>query len=445
MMRATRAFLIAGALAVSGRFAIGCATSEDTNEVEPPNAGGNDDASVIPTPDDGESPSDAGASDGDAPQDAATPTCSADGWCYTTLPASDSYDASAITSTTTGLTYGLRGVWVAPDHRAWAVSSYGHVLLWDGTAWAVKAVFGSALRSIWGSSATEIWVAGDRGVIMRGTVTGSDVTFVRATFTTSTTQTMIRVTGTSGTDVWAIADGINSTSNVNRVWRLNPGSDPPSFSPTTVPSTLPGPSPSLRIAALWTVQSDFWIAGYETSCFGPSPCTFMNNHFAMRRAPSPDGGLSWEQMPFDRGNDKKLLSATTGSDGVHLFVLEGYGSHDAVAYRLSTDESKLDAGADDSGIQSEGAYAWTKEQVATGYGQGVDMWASDRNDVWMVGKFGLVRHFDGTSWKAVRTSLTNVTPLLKDLYDIDGVIAPSGAQDLWIVGDDVAIHRKATR
>jgi len=440
--------LIAGALAVSGRFALGCATSQDTNEIEPPNLGGNDDASVPPGPVDWETPSDAGTSDGDASLDAATPTCSADGWCYTTLPASDSYDASAITSQTTGLTYGLRGVWVAPDHRVWAVSSYGHVLLWDGTSWAVKAVFGTPLRSVWGSSATEIWVAGERGLIMCGTVTGSEVTFVRATFTTNTTQTMIRVAGTSATDVWAIADGVNSSSNTNRVWRLNPGSDPPSFSPTTVPSTLPGPSPSLRIAALWTAQSDFWIAGYETTCFGPSPCTFMNDHFLMRWAPSEDGGLSWEQMPFDRGNDKKLLAGTTSSDGVHLFVLEGYGTHDAVAYRLSTDKTKLDAGADetgDSGIHDEGAYAWTKEQVDTGYGQGTDMWASDRNDVWMVGKLGLVRHFDGTSWKLVRTSLTSVTPLLKDLYDIDGVVDPSGEQDLWIVGDDVAIHRKSKR
>ena len=54
-----------------------------------------------------------------------------------------------------------------------------------------------------------------------------------------------------------------------------------------------------------------------------------------------------------------------------------------------------------------------------------------------------MRHFDGTSWKLVRTSLTNVTPILANLYDIDGTIDPvTGEQDLWIVGNDVAIHQK---
>jgi hypothetical protein len=442
MMRGTRAFLIAGALAMSGRFALACATSDDTSNAEPPNGGG-DDASVVPAVD-AESPSDAGAEDSNAPVDAPRPTCSADGWCYTTLPASDSYDASAITSPTTGLSYGLRGVWVAPDHRAWAVSTYGQVLLWDGTSWAVKAVLPNGLHSVWGN-ADELWVSGESGLIMRGTITGSEVTFQRATLTTKSTQMFSHIVGTSATDVWAIADGINGgSSNLNRVWRLNLGSNPPSFSPMTVPSTLPG-TPSVRIAALWTVQSDFWIAGYETTCIG-KPCTVTNNSILMKWAPTDDGGVPWERMPFNRQEDNKILAATTTSDGVHLFGVYGYTSNDAVAIRLSTDESKLDASVDetgDGGLTSEGSYAWTRELIDHDYGQVADIWATNRNDIWAVGNYGLVRHFDGTSWKIVRTSLTNVTPLLEDLYDIDGRIDPSGEQDLWIVGDDVALHRKA--
>jgi len=440
MMRGPRAFFIAGALAISGRFAIGCATSTDTTEVEP--SSGGDDASIVPTPPDGESPSDAGASDGDAPLDATTPTCSVDGWCYTTLPAPDSYDASAITSAVDGLTYGLRGVWIAPDHRVWAVSTYGHVLLWDGTSWSVKAVLPGDLRSIWGPSATELWVSGAGGFIMHGTVTGSEVTFgERATFTTKTTQVMGRIVGV-GAEVWAIADSFTSSSNTNRVWRLDPGSNPPSFSPTTVPNTFPGTSPSVRISALWTVGSDFWIAGYERACVGASPCTTMSNLFAKRWVVSSDGEPSWEALTFNQGETNLVHGATTTSDGVHLLGVEGFQSDDSLLVRLATDKSKLDASAGDAGIVDEGAYAWTKEPIASRYGQEVDVWAANQSDVWVIGKEGLVRHFDGTSWKLVRTSLTNVTPLLKDLYDIDGEIAPSGEQDLWIVGDDVALHKK---
>jgi hypothetical protein len=441
MMRGTRAFSIAGALALSARFAIGCATSTDTTDVEPPR-GGSDDASVIPAPSDGGSASDADASDGDAPDDAATPTCSVDGWCYTTLPAPDSYDASAITSAVDGLTYGLRGVWIAPDRRVWAVSSYGHVLLWDGASWSVKAVLPNALRSIWGPSATELWVSGERGLIMHGTVTGSEVTFgERATHTTNTTQTMSRIVGV-GADVWAIADGVATSTNVNRVWRLNPGSNPPSFSPTTVTNTFPGTSPTVRISALWTVDSDFWIAGYERACIGASPCTTTHNLFAKRWDATSDAGPSWEALTFNRGESNLILGATTTNDGVHLFGAQGFQSDDSVLVRVATDATKLDPSAGDGGIVDEGAYSWTKEPIDYRFGQGVDVWAANRSDVWVIGKEGLVRHFDGTSWKLVRTSLTTVTPLLKDLYDIDGVIAPSGEQDLWIVGDDVALHRK---
>lgn len=437
MKRGFRLFFAAGALAFMSRAAVGCATNDDSNDEDP--SGNGDDASLG---DAALSPPDGAAVDARPDTGAPPNTCSADGWCYTSLPEAGSYDASALKPTLPGTTFELRSVWVGPEHRPWAVSKAGHVLRWDGTTWRVEAIVSGSPRVIWGWGTTDLWIGGERGFVLHGTVAGGKVTFQPVTV--ATTQDILRIVGTSATDVWAISDGVNNNGGIlNRVFRLSAAGD--AFVPMTVPGTFTESVAKLRLSALWSSGSEIWTAGYETVCSGPSPCKFQEGLVAMKWTGGADGGAdgggdggnaSWEYVPLLRDYSNHISAAAATKDGLQLVVIRD----DGFVARIADDESKLDAGADAAAVTHAGDYAWTNE-VAVTAAPPQAIWAMNRNDIWLVGESGVVRHFDGKGWQLVRMALTNVTPLLSDLHAIDAVVGPSGEQDIWVVGDDVALHR----
>ncbi len=65
-------------------------------------------------------------------------------------------------------------------------------------------------------------------------------------------------------------------------------------------------------------------------------------------------------------------------------------------------------------------------------------WARAANDIWAVGNVGRVFHFDGTTWKD-QLLVFNGAPLVANLTGIAG----TSTGELFIVGDGVALRRKA--
>lgn len=441
----TRALFAIGALALVTRLAVGCATTEETNEEDVIPGGPDASSSVTPPAPAGDGAASDAEADANADADAAPRVCTSEGWCYTSLPATDSYDASTLPPSSPGVTFGLRSVWVAPDSRVWVVSTAGHVLLWEGSGWRVAALVNASLRTIWGSSASDLWIAGERGMILRGTVTGNDVTFQRVTI--GTTQTIARITGTSATDVWAIADGQSGSGTLNRVFRYTAASagQNPAFAPMTVPSSFTHSSARMRVQAIWLTGEALWLGGYETTSCGPIACKFQNQLVAMKWNGPSDAGPAWDFIPLLRSYSDPVANGITSTDGVQLLAIRGSGDEARLA-RIADDGEKLDASASDpfnpdGGIAQEGSYAWTSE-LAHAFGSPNAVWATNQNDIWLVGKSGVVRHFDGTGWRLVPLSLTNVTPLLRDLYDIQAGPMVAGEREIWVVGDDVALRRK---
>lgn len=439
MKRGFRLFFAAGALAMVSRAVVGCATNDDSNEVVEPPANGDDAALGEDAP---STPDAAVPLDAHAEADAPASTCTAEGWCYTSLPEEGSFDASALIPSLPGVKFELRSVWVDPDRRPWAVSSAGHVLRWDGATWRVEAIVSGSPRVIWGWGTTDLWIGGERGLILHGTIAGGKVTFEKVTI--GTTQTILRIAGTSATDVWAIPDGLNSSGGtLNRVFRLSAAGN--TMVPTTVPGTFIESVAKLRLSSLWTSGSEVWVAGYESVCAGPSPCKFQDGLVAIKWVGGADAGTdsgapSWEHVRLRRSYTNPIAAGAGTNDGVQLAVIRGDGDNGHVV-RIADDEAKLEgAPGADAGITDAGAYSWTSEHAVT-HGSPAGLWATDRNNVWLVGKSGVIRHFDGKEWQLVRLALTQVTPLLNDLHAIDAVVSPSGEQDIWVVGNDVALHR----
>ena len=65
-------------------------------------------------------------------------------------------------------------------------------------------------------------------------------------------------------------------------------------------------------------------------------------------------------------------------------------------------------------------------------------WARAANDIWAVGNVGRIYHFDGMTWKAEHL-VFNGAPLVANLTGIAG----TSAGELFVVGDGVALRRKA--
>lgn len=436
-----------GVLLLVGRLVTSCASTDDTPMAGPAPVVDGGDTSALP----------ADGAVGDAKQDtadASANTCSVDGFCQTTLPSVDSFDAAAYPPNLNGYTYGLRSVWVAPDHRVWAVSSSGHVLVFDRAlqTWQVVTVLGKRLSTIWGASATELWIGGENGLLLRGTVTetGSETdagtSLTLQSVAIDTTNAVLRIVGRSSSDVWIIPDGLDGYDGfLNRVFHFTGATSngQPVLDALTVPGTWDDPGATVRVSALWLSGNDIWLGGHETSCDEyDDECDFRQGLVTWKGTQLADGGVSWTAVRLladpEQGGSRAIAAGTTGTDGVALLAMRS-PSNQAWVARVADDTTKLDAGPDAEPAH-EGAYSWTSE-VAHAFGYPTALWASNRDDVWMVGRSGTMRHFEGTAWQIVHLSPTSGSPVLHDLYDVQPGVGPSGEQELWVVGDDVAMFR----
>lgn len=70
--------------------------------------------------------------------------------------------------TRTGITQDVLAMYGPGDGRVWAVGDEGHIIVWDGTWWALQqAPTKQALRAVWALSASDAWAAGDGGAVLR--------------------------------------------------------------------------------------------------------------------------------------------------------------------------------------------------------------------------------------------------------------------------------------
>ncbi len=425
MNRATCAVLFLGTLSLVGRGVVGCASNVELGTA--------DDAVS-----DGATPSDAGTlpdtpevdgAVGDADASDAARTCSLDGWCYTELPARGTFDAGGIVVPSPRSLFDLRSVWVAPDHRVWAVSDAGHILCWDGSRWDVVFAASERLLSITGTSSTDIWVSGYQGLVLHGTTVNGTMTF--EVVSTGMRRGVTAITALSPTDVWILAD------QPYHLTAETLGSTP-AFTEIDIPKGFTETRSWLTIATAWNDGTNVWFAGTEVANCSMPPC--RAEAVAWRYLEGTDPATAWERVSIPIQEANTLYSGVTTGDGMNLVSFHGTSDtglvHGWVARFAPSDAgtiTPLPGGS--GGVTTDGAYAWSAE-IAEVHGVPNGIWAEQKNDIWLVGSPGVVRHFNGTSWELQRVALKPTIPLLANLWGIHG-----RGDDVWIVGDSVALHR----
>ncbi|AKV01119.1 hypothetical protein AKJ09_07782 [Labilithrix luteola] len=426
MKRRTGALLLVASALVASALGVGCASS-DTNASNPTPGTDDSDASGGDATRDALAAEDSAADAGsDADADVEVPTCSSEGWCYTTLPAKGSFDASAAPQNWGNTVFQMSAVWIAPDGQVIAVTQGGHVLRWDHAAWSVVAVTSSALRAVWGTSATDFYVGGDGG-LLHATAAGAELTLTPMTL--DGWGGVKTIFGTSATDVW-----VGTSDGIHHLEAAGAPDPSPAFVRMQIPNQFPDGS-QFQLQAAWGRGSDVWIAGMDQTWCDPADCQSFNEMSFRKWKGGNDGETSWDRfgLRIPYGSVSRGMSTP---DGVQIVVAQIVNAPGLVL-RISDDETKIVPGI--SGIQHEGAYAWSADAVPN-FNVIDGLWAGGRNDLWLAGEAG-IRHFDGANWQIARLALVPGKPLLQSLHAIQGIV---GTTDFWAVGDDVALHRTVT-
>ncbi|OJY27768.1 MAG: hypothetical protein BGO98_41670 [Myxococcales bacterium 68-20] len=406
--------------------AIACSSGEDTKGVSDdgqPDASAPD--AVSPNEDE-----DAAAPDGSArPDSSAEPprTCSDDNICHTALPPKSF----------------LRDVWSAGDGVVWAVgwkdkqllAADGVILRWDGTSWTAQHKVPLRLNAVWGSSPTDIWVGGDSGLFH-----GTGPSSAQITWTKVRSEPIVSIWGSSANDVWAVGhtrtwkdffDGQvlhyrGPSADGGDGWEIDPLSSRPA-----------------AYRKVWgTSAQDVWIGGSEFSTCGYDFCN-GSRAFALHRDPDGDGGFTWSEAGAD------FVGIEPGS-GIHRgSEFSGGGSiGSSNVWLMGSKAPKTPIPTYDAlfigSKDGAGDYTWSEGTFGTSQGGRGDfglwfnraVWGKTPNDVYLAGDFGQLRHWNGTDFSLVKTTIDAI-PVTAAFHAMWG----SSSTDLWIVGDEIALHK----
>jgi hypothetical protein len=289
--------------------------------------------------------------------------------------------------------YALTAIWGGARDDVWAAGAAGTAIHWDGTTWKPYPIpTGHTLFGLWGSGSGDLWAASTYTAAFRGTIHEADASVEWTKLPTlpilgsnDLPPALAMVWGRAPDDVW-IGGGDKIGFPYARVWRTRTAADGGIAWQTLSPCALSSDCPAVR--AIWgRADDDIWLVGDKGRTY---------------HAGLADGGVAFTAI---ESNTTRPLRAVWGADADNVWAAGDEG----VVRKASATGS-----------------AWTTVDVPT-------------NDVWAVGAYGTILHFDGNEWTPATAAFpTGPKPTL---YAVWG----SGPDDVWIVGDGIVLHRSSAR
>lgn len=232
----------------------------------------------------------------------------------------------------------LRAVWGSSPTDVWVAGAGTPMLHWDdsGSGWQAVAATPGPYNDLWGSGPDNIFAVGPPGGFERWNGSSWSRT------TLAGTPELVSVFGMGPSDVWFVGDG-------GTALRWNGSS-----------STATNTSVATRLSAVWGVASnDVWAAGINGVMLHWTGSAWT------RTLPSPSFGLP--------------ILSLSGSGASDVW---GFGGNGVLPHYNGSTWS-----GGGNGLPS----------LSSGY----DLWAASLNEVWGVGSAASVVRWDGGRWNAV--------------------------------------------
>ncbi len=262
----------------------------------------------------------------------------------------------------------LRTAWGSSATDIYAAGDYGIVLHYDGSQWSVMGDFPGYrnVYGVWGSSATDVFFVADKGEIYR--YDGSNW----ETMSSGTSNKLRDVWGTSATDVFA-------TGDMGTLLHF----DGTSWTTMSVPANTP------TLQDVWgTAWNNVYAAGGTSKSDPPTSHEAIIIHY---------DGSSWSTQ-WTGAEDKKLKALwgasaadiyATGDNGTILHTSDGT-SWSAVLHGLTYD------------------------------GEIRDVWGKTASEIFAVGDYTTIFHYDGSQWSNVSADIEPGIPTNLKLHGLWG-------------------------
>ncbi len=311
---------------------------------------------------------------------------------------------------------GLSSVWGSGPNDVWVVGAAGTALHWDGSAWTTMTVGTTqSLYAVWGSGPNDVWAVSTPGAIFHtngfvgGTAQWSRATNIAdAVVDTASLGKLSRaIWGTSASDVWVGGDRFERKGSTAMWggWRTSAidGGGAADGGMTWTPAS------TYFITAIWgSGPEDIWVVGPSLYGLEYAGSTAAHSNGAL----GADGVPVWTEFDTQSAD---VLYAVWGSGPGDVWAVGDNGAirhFTAGATRWTIVESPTTAklrgvwGSGPSDVWAVGAdgalihYDGTKWSAATAaFAPGkkpslIGVWGSGSSDVWAVGS-GTIFHYTG--------------------------------------------------
>jgi hypothetical protein len=285
---------------------------------------------------------------------------------------------------------------------AWLAASepYGPPLRWDGTALTQEASLNADLHTVWASSTTDVWMAGQNTVqLWDGTAWAAHPTLDRGFFR----------------DAWGASDGTR--------WLVGDNGTVVTADAASHVVHAGEPDAEYRyISEMWGTSTRVWG-------FGAAYVGYWD-------------GAAWQKHAFEPPGE--IHDVWGVGDTVWLLVYEGSGSSlwtwDGTDWTRTETFARVrravyGTGPDDLWVAGENAAehwdgtSWTQHVLPGG-----DVWAmhgSGTDNIWAVGGWGARHRWDGATWHAEHTDAGQ---------DWLTAVWVRGVGDVWDGGSDAQLH-----
>lgn len=341
--------------------------------------------------------------------------------------------------------FDLNAVWGTTESDLWLVGYGGTILHWqDGAITQVKSSTTANLHSIWGSGPRDIWIVGDKGTLLHSD--GGCFSPVA-----SGTGVLLRsVFGVAPDDIWAVGDRGTMLHYDGKSWlpidSLGSGTLVSVWGSSARDFWFVDQNPSsvLRFDGQRLTRTPVPKYLYAVSGSGPNDVWFVGKGLPSTALAWRFDGSSYQEIKFPASEASKGLAAVSVRGASDVLAAGDNGAllkYDGATW-TPVPGSKSEVGAHYNGLwrgsgtsarlvgvsgfigRVDGSGLTKVSQDLTGGSTLQAIWASGPNDLWAVGRNGVILRWDGRSVVRHHSGVTD------DLRAVWG----STPDDVWAVG-----------